>query len=387
MICRYHLAIILHNLEGGGMQRVIINLIREFHRQQPGLRIDLVVAVAQGEYLRMLPAEINLVDLGMKDFNFRSRFIAKIIPGIRSYLEKYRPEVVLSCLPSLNFLTIIAGFGMGSSIRFFLAEHTLSFDRLLAKEKADTQKLVGLLPKIALPMMRLTYPRAQSIIAVSHGIAKELRQTLGLPHEAVKVIYNPVVNDGLRLKTQMPLLHPWFAKGQPPVFLAVGRLAKQKDYETLIRAFGRFRQNYSAKLLILGEGESRSQLENLITNLKIESEVSMPGFSDNPYIYMFKAKALILSSIWEVLPTVLIESLACGCPIISTDCDYGPREILEYGKYGILVPVGDVNALTEALELTFEKEFIDRAHLTTKGQEFNMQKAATHYLEALNASL
>jgi glycosyltransferase involved in cell wall biosynthesis len=194
------------------------------------------------------------------------------------------------------------------------------------------------------------YPWADHVTGNSRGVADDLSQVTGLPRERIKVLYNPVVTPEVREKARAPLNHPWFEAGQRPVVLAVGRLTKQKDFPTLIRAFAQVRQTQPARLLILGEGPDRSALEALVNQLDLGDDVAMPGFVENPYAYMRRASLYVLPSRWEGLPTVLIEALYCGPPVIATDCPSGPREILADGKHGLLVPVGDVIALTQAIE-------------------------------------
>ena len=377
-----HLAVIIHNMEGGGMQRVTLNLITEFNRQRPDLSIDLVVAVSGGEFISQLPSAVNLVDLGAT-FDFRTKSLVQFVPKVRRYLKVHQPKTVLSCLPAFNFLTLLASLGLGKMTRFCLAEHSRPYDKWLSQEQETPQKSSGLLPKLAQPLMRLTYPRTQKIITVSQGIAEELSHTLKISHNAVKVIYNPVVDDSTFLQAEAPLEHPWLMPGQPPVFVSVGRLAKQKDYPSLIRAFAQLRQKYAAKLIILGEGDLRSQLEKHVQTLGLKADISLPGFVANPYAYMSRAKAFVLSSVWETFGMVLVEAMACGCPVIATDCDYGPREILEHGKYGALVPVRDVDALAAAMEKVLEGDRRDRADLIARSQEFTVEQAATQYLQTL----
>ncbi len=182
-----------------------------------------------------------------------------------------------------------------------------------------------------------------------------LAQLANISRERITVIYNPsVVKAEVWAKAQAPLDHPWFKPDQPPVLVAVGRLQMQKDYPTLIRAFAQVRQSRRARLLILGEGKERLMLEALIKKLGLEQDVSLPGFVMNPYAYMARASLFVLSSRWEGLPTVLIEALCCGTPVVSMDCPSGPREILRGGKYGPLVPVGNADALARAIETTLE---------------------------------
>jgi glycosyltransferase involved in cell wall biosynthesis len=198
-------------------------------------------------------------------------------------------------------------------------------------------------------LIKRFYPWADGIVTVSNGVADDLAQVTGI-RERIQAIYNPVVTPELREKVQAPLAHPWFGPGEPPVVLAVGRLTMQKDFSTLIQAFAQVRRARAARLLILGEGAERPVLEELVRQLGLEQDVSLPGFVTNPYPYMARASLFVLSSRWEGLPGVLIEALYCGAPLIATDCPSGPREILADGQYGQLVPVGDATALALAIE-------------------------------------
>jgi glycosyltransferase involved in cell wall biosynthesis len=215
----------------------------------------------------------------------------------------------------------------------------------LAKQNAS-----GARAKVMPNFMRHCFPWADEIVAVSEGVADDFAAVTGLERSRITTIYNPVISTTLTEKAKEPVDHPWFAPGQPPVVLAVGRLTKQKDFPTLIRAFDCLRRERPVRLMILGEGEERMALEGSIRQLGLNDSVSLPGFVDNPYPYLSRAGVFVLSSKWEGLPTVLIEALAVGVPVVSTDCKSGPREILDDGKYGQLVPVGDSAALAKAIE-------------------------------------
>ncbi len=203
---------------------------------------------------------------------------------------------------------------------------------------------------------------------------------LNLNPGSVQVIYNPVVNEKLRHKAQKPLEHPWFAEHQPPVILAVGRLLPPKDFDTLIQAFAQLRKKRPLRLLILGEGKLRSALESLIDNLGIKADVSLPGYTDNPYGYMTKAGVFVLSSHFEGLPTVIIEALTCNCQVVATDCPYGPQEILANGEFGHLVPVGDVTALASAIELALDQP-INIEKLKQRSENFTVLSSVDAYLK------
>ncbi|HEY8363833.1 MAG TPA: glycosyltransferase, partial [Tissierellaceae bacterium] len=205
-------------------------------------------------------------------------------------------------------------------------------------------------------LMKFLYPLADAVIAVSEGVAKDLTQIIGLPAEKVKVIYNPVITPEIFKKAEEPIKHPWFAPGELPVILGVGRLTKQKDFITLIRAFDIVRKEYPSRLVILGEGEERPELEALVQELDLEQYVNMPGFVENPFSYMKKAAVFVLSSRWEGLPNVLIQALALGIPVVSTACPSGPTEILEKGKLGRLVPVGNEVIMAKAILEELKKQ-------------------------------
>jgi glycosyltransferase involved in cell wall biosynthesis len=178
-----------------------------------------------------------------------------------------------------------------------------------------------------------------------------------------------------------PLEHPWFRPGEPAVILALGRLVPQKDFGMLIRAFAQVRRARAARLLILGEGPERDGLAAAIAENGLQDDVQLPGWTVNPYPYMARSRLFVLSSRWEGLPTVLIEALFCGVEVVSTDCPSGPREILDGGRYGALVPVGDVDALAEAMERALSRD------AARPGQEswlpFEQDVVAGRYLQTL----
>lgn len=230
-------------------------------------------------------------------------------------------------------------------------------------------------------LMRWVYPWADSVVAVSQGVADDLVRTLGIDATRVKVIYNPVVDETLFDKAKQPLEHPWFKQGEPPVVLAVGRLTEQKDFETLIRAFAVVRAKRVVRLLILGEGELRFQLETLVNQLGLKDDVALPGFVANPFGYMARASVFVLSSRWEGLPTVLLEAMACGAQVVSTDCPSGPREILEDGKWGLLVPVENVSTLAQAITLKLDE--FEGPDVKRRAMDFGADQAVQKYFRLM----
>jgi glycosyltransferase involved in cell wall biosynthesis len=196
----------------------------------------------------------------------------------------------------------------------------------------------------------------------------------------VRVIYNPIVTDELLAMSRAPVDHPWCAAGAPPVILAVGRLTEQKDFPNLIRAYARLRQRRSVRLVILGEGEARGELEDLIARLGLAEDVYLPGFVDNPFAWMRQARLFALSSRWEGLPSVLIQAMACGAQVVSTDCPSGPAEILEDGRWGRLVPVGDPEALAAAMDAALDDDEDIRAAVEIRARAFAVEPSVRGYL-------
>ena len=174
----------------------------------------------------------------------------------------------------------------------------------------------------------------------------------------------------------------WFADGAPPVLLGAGKFKPQKDLSTLIRAFAMIRASRPARLIILGEGPQRKTLQALCTELGVLEDVAFPGFVDNPFAYMARSKVFVLSSAWEGFGMVLAEAMACGCPVVSTDCPSGPAEILEDGRYGPLVPVSDPEKMSAAIASTLDDP-LPVETLRQRAAVFSDASAATLYRQVL----
>ncbi len=328
------LALFVPSMRGGGAERVTLILAREIASR--GYAVDLLLAQAEGPHLAEVDEAVRVVDL-------KASRVLTSLPALVRYLRQERPQALLSMMVHTNIVALWACRLACVSTRAIVSERvSLSWRNEYSRSKRD---------RLWPWLITRFYPWADGIVAVSNGVAGDLIQVAGIPREHIRTIYNPIVRPELREKARAPLDHPWFKPGQPPVVLAAGRFTAQKGFPTLIQAFACVRQVLPARLLILGEGEQRLALETLIRQLGLEKDVSLPGFEANPYPYMARASVFVLSSRWEGLPGVLIEALACGTPLIATDCPSGPREVLRDGQYGQLVPVGDIAALAQAIEL------------------------------------
>jgi glycosyltransferase involved in cell wall biosynthesis len=234
------------------------------------------------------------------------------------------------------------------------------------------------------PIRRL-YPRLDGIVAVSQGVADDIAAIARLPAERVRVIRNPVITPELGTLAAASVDHPWLAPGAPPVVLGIGRLTRQKDFPTLIRAFAQVRRQRPLRLILLGEGRDREALEALARREGVEADIAMPGFQANPYAWLIRARLFVLSSRWEGSPNALTEAMALGVPVVATDCPSGPRELLQGGRHGPLVPVGDVDALARAMQQALDHPLPPET-LRAAVQEYRAEASARRYLEALGLS-
>jgi glycosyltransferase involved in cell wall biosynthesis len=332
---RAPLAFFLPSLSGGGAERAMVNLATGFAAR--GIRTDFVLARAEGPYLALVPPAIRIIDLNV------SRVVRAVRP-LAAYLRRERPAAMLSALNYASLVAIIAAYTPGARTRTVISiQNTLSKEALGVRHYQDR----------AIPLLlRLFHHRADSIVAVSRGVADDLARVLKTSRARIDVIHNPVITPALFAAAAERPAHSWFEDATHRVILGVGRLTKQKNFPALIEAFALVKRQHDVRLVILGEGPERPALEALIRQHGLQDSVALPGFVDNPYACMARASVFVLSSDFEGLPTVLIESLAVGTPVVSTDCDSGPREILDGGALGELVPVGDVRALALAIART-----------------------------------
>lgn len=356
-------SILLPDLRPGGAERVVVNLANALVAR--GVAVDLVLVSGTGSLLPIVAPGVRLLDL--KVARFRSTFLP-----LTRYLRKERPDALLACMWPLTSIALWARAVARVPTRVVVAEHT-TWSPAAAELPAVSRWAVR-------AAMYSSFPHADGIVAVSQGAADDLARFAGIDRAKVEAIYNPVVGtepppDGGRRDPA-----EWWS-GPHRRILAVGTLKSIKDYRTLITAFATVRRSVDARLLILGEGECRPQLEAHARDQGVAPDVLMPGFVHDPWPYYRRADLHVLSSIAEGLPTVLIEALAAGTPIVSTDCPSGPREILCDGKFGALVPVGNPAALAAAIVRALATEH-DRAALKQRANAFGIERAVDLY-EAL----
>jgi glycosyltransferase involved in cell wall biosynthesis len=353
--------IFLPALLGGGAERAMVNLAAGFIRR--GVPVDMVLGIVEGPYLSQLDKAVRIVPLNAVGT------LSKLW-ALSRYLKRERPMGMIAVLDNIN---------LASMARRIAGVQTRVVINVQSNLSADLASHRGLRGWIKPKLMRVCYPWADELACVSAGVGEDLAAATRLPNERVKVIFNPVRVDEIDELSAKSSGHPWFDQPDIPVFLGTGRLTKQKDFPTLLKAFARLRGTRRARLAILGQGDDLAALQNLVEQLGIAEDVAFLGFVANPYAYMARASVFVLSSAWEGLPTVLIEAMACGTPVVSTDCPSGPREILADGLYGQLTDVGDADGLADAMSETLDSP-CGRDLLRSRAGDFTAERVVDQYL-------
>ena len=367
------ISLFIPNLDGGGAERVMLHLAEGFAER--GFDVDLVVAQAEGAYLSKIPETIRLVNL-----DARSPVILFKTLALKRYLKQEQPTFLISTLDIFSSATWAKRLA-GVSTQVVMCVQTN-----LSQQFRDRHAM--LMQKIKWAVVRYFYPWADAIVTASEGVARDIEQHAKISMQRMTVIHNPVVTSDFTEKAQEAIAHSWFADNQPPVLLGVGRIVKQKSFATLIQAFALVRQHCPARLMILGdvdprEPEVKPELDLLIKKFGLQDDVLFLGFVENPYAYMARANVFVLSSIYEGFGNVVAAAIAAGTPVVSTDCESGPAEILNKGQYGELVPVGDHEAMACAIIATLNQP-MDTQVLKVRSQAFTIDCIVRQYLDVLN---
>ena len=362
------IALILPDLRGGGAERLHIHLANDWVAR--GHAVDFVLMQRRGELLALAAPGINIIDLGV-------RRIREVVSPLRNYLRRSRPDHVLAALWPLTSAAVVAWRLSGRCGDLFLSDHNqLSISCI---------REMGVPRLLLRTVMALTYPQARGVIAVSQGVKDDLCRLGGLSPAKVRVIYNPTATGVPAHREPAGVRSALWGPGFRHHILSVGTLKAQKDHATLLRAFAALPASLGAKLVILGEGGLRGRLEALVAELGLGGRVALPGFVADPYPWFRSADLFVLSSQWEGFGNVLVEALECGVPVVSTDCQSGPAEILEHGRHGRLVPTSDPRALARAMEVSLAQA-PDRAALMARAQDFSVAKISQQYLDYFDAA-
>jgi glycosyltransferase involved in cell wall biosynthesis len=400
---RRRIALLLPNLAGGGAEACMLRTADALLRRR--FRVDLVLCERTGPLLAQVPAGAQVIALpsapmpiaralalaadpaGLRTMlapvllAWRPAKHLPHLPGLVRYLRAERPDALFAAMPVPNLLAVWARRLAAVPSRILISEHNTLSAMLGGSRRWRDRHLPRLLGH--------AYRLADGIVAVSDGVADDLARHSGLPRARITTVYNPVITPELPAMASQPVAHRWFLPTTPPVVLGVGSLSARKDFPTLVRAFARLRAERDCRLVILGQAasprkteEQRAALMALAASLGVAADVDLPGFVANPFAYMTRAAAFVLSSAFEGLPSVLIEALACGCPVVSTDCPSGPAEILDGGRFGALVPVGDDQAMAAAIAATLERP-IAATTLQARAAIFSVDRAIDRYVDLM----
>ncbi len=358
------IAIVITNLCGGGAERVVVNLANDFIKR--GYAVDMVLLSVTGSMLKNLLPAVRVIDLHVE------RMRGLLFPLIR-YLRDHSPEALLANMWPITPIALLACKIAMVDTRLVVVEHT-TWSRAEICRSQFKRWLVA-------TSMHFTFPFVDGIVTVSRGAAEDLAKFANLNHSDITVIYNPIVgNLSLSEAGKLQRIVGWTSSEFK--LLAVGKLKAIKDFATLLEAFSLIPPDYDSKLLILGEGDCRAGLQLQAQQLGIQDRLFMPGFIADPTPFYKQADLFVMTSIAEGFGNVLVEALAVGLPVVSTDCPSGPREILSEGKFGRLVPVGNSKALALAIEQSLIATH-NRSALMARAQDFSIDKAAEKYIALL----
>lgn len=363
------LFVVLPRLAGGGMERMRLHLLPEF--QAAGAETFLVVGQLQGELVDLVPSGVPVIEIA-------PRGPLQFFPGLIRALRKYRPTHILSAADDVNVMAILANRLSGAKARIVVSNHNTLTEQISRAPGLQFAKL-----SVTRTLMRWLYPRAAGIVAVSQGVADDLAVQLRLPRDRIRVIYNPVIDREFEARAMEPLPDFW-PKGPEPVILFAGRLVPQKRLDVLLDAFAVVLDHQPAHLIIAGKGPRRDWVESEITRRDWAHCVTLAGFVSNVLPLVRSSDLLVLSSDHEGLGNVLIEALAVGTQIVSTDCPSGPREILANGMYGQLVPISDAQTLGHAILQSLNgTSWFPKGALIARAQDFRATETTRRYLSAL----
>ncbi len=359
-----HLAFILSDLNGGGAQKMLINLANwaaDNHH-----RVDIVIFNPKGVYRDLISSNVNIYDLN------KSRSLMAII-SLSNYLKQNHPDVLFSALFHVNIVSILSKF--------------LSFNRstkvVISERNHLTRYLNSCSPQKRLLwsfLVRTLYRFSDQVIGISNGVCDDIKTFLPTNvHDRVLTIYNPVVTEAF-FKAVAQDATSIFPKGCSSKFITSGRIVAQKDYPTLIRAFASYLKNDpQAHLVILGRGGLEPEIKDLCEDLKISPHVTFAGFVSEPLTYFKQADVFVITSAWEGFCNVIVEALFCGLKIVATDCPSGPSEILKNGRYGVLCPVGDINCISASMQGIVNQPILKNTQ-QKRAMDFHIDKIGPQFI-------
>jgi glycosyltransferase involved in cell wall biosynthesis len=367
-----HVCVFATSLNIGGIERMRVNLIPAL--QDLGYKISLMLHRAEGPLLPQVPKDVEIISLDVH------KAIMALPRAVRA-IKQRQPDILLTS-PIRNGLTMLAarrlGLLKGVKTKIITGIHNaMSEEAKLPKNWRDR-----FLPTVS----HMLLPHADQVLAVAGGVADDLAECARIDRGKITVVYNPVITPSFDSRMSEPVDHPWFNKKDVPLIVGMGRLVRQKDYPTLMRAFAIVRSQRPCRLAFIGDGPDRTKLQEMAEQLGVAEDVSFVGYQPNPFGFLSRASLFVLSSIHEGCPNALIEAIGCGTPVVSTDCLSGPDEVLVDGEYGPLVPVGDHVAMAEAMAATLDAP-LPPERLRGRAADFKAAKIAKDYSDVFQKVL
>jgi glycosyltransferase involved in cell wall biosynthesis len=367
------------SLDGGGAEKVMVQILRSVNSERIKPVLVLLFSYENSPYREYLPEGIKIIVVQRKSDSALDK-IRQYAGFLRAVFNE-RPHVIISMLTHSNIIAISAGLIFRTKV--IISEH-IALGEAIKTE--DGGRILWFPTK---QLVRIFYRFADKIVAVSEGIKTNLVEEFNISSYKIEVLYNPIDLNRISELCKISVEHIFF-KERAPVILSVGRLVPQKGFDILLIAFRDIIKKMDARLIILGEGPEKESLSRLVNDLAITEKVSFLGFQKNPYKFMSRADIFVLPSRYEGLPMVILEAMACDTPVVATDCKSGPREILQNGRYGVLVPTEDIDALSTAiLELLRDKAL--RASFSRlakqRVKDFAVEKIVSKYEELFYKSV
>jgi glycosyltransferase involved in cell wall biosynthesis len=361
-------AIYLHDLTGGGVERQSLIIAEELRRH--GIDVTLVVHRLRGPLVRQVPPGLRVIDLG-------SSRTLQDIPRLAGFMRREQPDILIANVDINNIAALLAKAAGFCRTKVVICQHnaisagSLESDRWAYRHIGLAYRFLGALIERA--------------VAVSSGVADELVTLGGVPRNRVVTINNPVVGPDFATRRDEVITHPWFSQPGRPVFVTAGRMVAIKDHAAMLRALAIHRERFASRLIILGTGPLQAELTDLAHHLGVTDAVDFQGFHPNALPFLRQADAFLLSSRAEGFGNVIVEALACGTPVISTRCDHGPSEILDGGRYGILVEPLDPSALAAAMnEVGSLRKRFPADVLRQRANEYSYAACASRYVTIIN---
>ena len=361
-------ALLAPSLAGGGISTVLLGIARGLAGR--GVAVDLVVFNPTGGRTGPVPGNVRLIDLGAR------RLVTALWRLVR-YSRRTRPDLLVAAGWDAVLIALMLRSFFRRSQRVWVRQDGV-FSMQMAHGGTRTRIILGL--------TRRLLPAADRVIAVSGGVARDLGRRVPRIAASIEVVANPLDHRDIAAGAALPVDHPWFEDPQVPVVLSAGRLVREKDHATLIRAFAVVRESVHARLVILGAGREKEALAALARELGVAPVVDFRGFVENPFAYMARARVFAVSSVCEGLGMALIEAMACGTPVVGTDCPHGPGEVLEAGRWGRLVPVGDAQALAQAIVETL-RDPVAPGVLVSRSRAFAIEGVIDRHIGMLSEDM